>query len=44
MLDKFFNGGDRDDNDARLRDRQTLIRERMQAQGISEEEATRLVL
>jgi uncharacterized protein (TIGR02271 family) len=44
MLDKLFNGGDRDENDATLRDRTELIRERMQAQGITEEEATRLVL
>ena len=45
MLDKFFNNdNDRHDDDARLRDRQALIRERMQAQGITEEEAARLVL
>lgn len=47
MLDKFK---DRDDLDNRnlpegnLADRETLIRERMQARGITEEEATRLVL
>jgi uncharacterized protein (TIGR02271 family) len=44
MLDRFFNDGNRNDDDARLRDRQALIRERMQAQGITEEEAARLVL
>jgi uncharacterized protein (TIGR02271 family) len=44
MLEKLFNGGDRDENDATLEDRTALIRERMQAQGITEEEATRLVL
>ena len=47
MLEKFFNGddrNDRDNNDIILRNRETLIRDRMAAQGISEEEATRLVL
>ena len=44
MLDKLFGGNDRDENDTPLHDRTALIRERMQAQGISEEEATRLVL
>ena len=43
MLDKLF-GGDQNENDATLQDRTALIRERMQAQGITEEEATRLVL
>ena len=44
MLDKLFGGDSRDQNDPRLDDRAALIRERMQAQGITEEEATRLVL
>ena len=44
MLNGLFNKDDHDRNDGRLRDRQALIRERMQAQGISEEEAARLVL
>lgn len=44
MLENLFNGGNRDDDEARLRDRQALVRERMQAQGISEEEAARIVL
>lgn len=45
MLDKLFGGNDRDDqnDEMRLR-REALIRERMQARGITEEEATRLVL
>ncbi len=51
MLEKLFNGDDRNENDAAMRDRdpslmdrETRIRERMSAQGIGEEEATRLVL
>jgi uncharacterized protein (TIGR02271 family) len=44
MLDKLFNGGNQDENDAALQGRQLRIRERMQAQGVTEEEATRLVL
>jgi uncharacterized protein (TIGR02271 family) len=44
MLEKFFNGDERDNNDANQRNRETLIRDRMAAQGITEEEATRLVL
>lgn len=45
MLDKFFNNADDNQtDDARLRDREMRIRERMSASGISEEEATRLVL
>lgn len=44
MLDKLFGGDNRDQNNASPGDRQALIRERMQAQGITEEEATRLVL
>ena len=44
MLDRLFGGDDRDQNDPRLDDRAAIIRERMQAQGITEEEATRLVL
>ena len=43
MLDKFFNN-DEPNDDTRLRERDTIIRERMQAEGITEEEATRLVL
>ena len=43
MLDKFFNNDDRTD-EMGLRDREAIIRERMQAEGITEEEATRLVL
>lgn len=43
MLEKLFNGDDRDD-ETRVGDRQTLIRDRMRADGINEEEATRLVL
>ena len=48
MLEKF-GGGDRDDRDLRNRgatdmDRQRLVRERMEAHGIGEEEAMRLVL
>lgn len=44
MLEKLFNGDDRDENESHPRDREARIRERMQASGISEEEATRLVL
>ena len=44
MLDKFFNNKDDRTDEMRLRDRETLVRERMQADGITEEEATRLVL
>ncbi|MBW3629519.1 MAG: YsnF/AvaK domain-containing protein [Gemmatimonadetes bacterium] len=44
MFDKLFNGGDQDENDAAYQERQLRIRERMQAHGVTEEEATRLVL
>ncbi|HEU0016284.1 MAG TPA: YsnF/AvaK domain-containing protein [Longimicrobium sp.] len=49
MLEKLFNGDDRNENELRNRDpnlldRETRIRERMSAQGLGEEEATRLVL
>ncbi|HWK89213.1 MAG TPA: YsnF/AvaK domain-containing protein [Longimicrobium sp.] len=49
MLEKLFNGDDRNENELRdrdpnLLDRETRIRERMSAQGLGEEEATRLVL
>ena len=45
MLDKLFGNDDERDRDERLhRDRHDLVRQRMQADGISEEEATRLVL
>lgn len=47
MLDKLFGGNDRErdaNHAATPRDRDVLIRERMQADGITQEEATRLVL
>jgi len=48
MLDKLFGGADddrdRDQNEMMLRDRQARIQERMRTAGISEEEATRLIL
>ena len=47
MLEKFGGGKDRDDLRDRDRldpDRQRLVRERMDAHGVSEEEATRMVL
>ena len=44
MLEKFNDRDDRNLREGNLADREALIRERMQAQGISEEEATRLVL
>jgi uncharacterized protein (TIGR02271 family) len=44
MLEKFTDGEDRNPDDARLRDRERLVRERMEASGLSEEEARRLVL
>lgn len=43
MLDRLFDHDDRSD-ETRLRDREARIRERMQADGIPEEQATRLVL
>lgn len=43
MLERL-GGDDRNDLNAQGTDRQALIRERMQAQGVTEEEATRLVL
>ena len=44
MLDKFFNKDDGTEDRAAFGDREQLVRERMQAEGITEEEATRLVL
>lgn len=44
MFGKLFNSGSKDESDATYQDRQLRIRERMQAQGVTEEEATRLVL
>ena len=47
MLEKFGGGKDRDDLRDRDRldlDRQRLVRERMEAHGVNEEEATRMVL
>ena len=44
MLDKLFGGEGRDQDDPRFHDRAALIRERMHAQGLTEEEAKRLVL
>jgi uncharacterized protein (TIGR02271 family) len=44
MLDRLFGGEGREQDDPRFQERATLIRERMEAQGITEEEATRLVL
>lgn len=43
MLEKLF-GDDRDDQQRSPGDRDARIRERMQARGITEEEATRLIL
>jgi uncharacterized protein (TIGR02271 family) len=44
MLENLGGRNDRDDGDVRGLDRDALVRERMQAQGISQEEAMRLVL
>ena len=44
MLEGLFGGERRDQDDPRFNDRAALIRERMAAQGITEEEATRLIL
>jgi uncharacterized protein (TIGR02271 family) len=44
MLENLTNPEDRKDADARLRDRESLIRERMETRGLNEEEARRLVL
>ena len=44
MLEKLGGNDDRHRRDELDVDRQALVRERMQAQGITEEEATRLVL
>jgi uncharacterized protein (TIGR02271 family) len=44
MLENLGGRNDRDDRDVRGLDRDALVRERMQAQGISQEEAMRLVL
>ena len=44
MLEGLFGGDRRDQDDPRFDERARLIRERMAAQGITEEEATRLVL
>jgi uncharacterized protein (TIGR02271 family) len=44
MLDKLFGGDDRNENEAAPQDRDLRIREMMRAQGVTEEEATRLIL
>lgn len=44
MLDKFFNNDQNDDNDTRMQNRDRLVRDRMQSHGVSEEEATRMIL
>ena len=44
MLEKLGGSQDRDRHEPRAVDRDALVRERMQAQGITEEEAMRLVL
>lgn len=44
MLEKFIRPEDRDRSDELLAERDRLVRERMQAQGVTEEEARRLVL
>lgn len=44
MLENLGGSHTRNDRDLGGRDRDALVRERMQAQGISEEEATRIVL
>ena len=44
MLENLGGSHNRNDRDLGARDRDALVRERMQAQGITEEEATRIVL